>query len=433
MTETEAGPPPKAMRWVILAASLGCSIEFYDFIIFAFFAVQIGQSFFPSNDRYASLMGALATFAAGFLSRPLGAYVLGGYADRAGRRPAMLLSMVLMGLAIAALALTPSYSVIGLAAPIVAVAARLVQGFALGGEIGSSTVYMVEAGGSGRRGWNAGMQGAAQYAAAALGALVGVGLSSALSEVQLATFGWRIALLLSATVVPFALVIRRALPETMGRPEPARPRRAVAGPNFTQVVWLGGLIMASSTIGAYIFAYTATFGETQLHLSTRASMEGQTAASAVGVVASLAGGWLCDRWGRRALMIWPQLAFALLTVPCFAWLLAYRTVASLVSTNLLLGGLSAITASALYAAVIESLAPLQRSRAFALIYAVPIAVFGGTTQLFVTWLMRVTGTPMSLAWFLTAVNLVGLAAMMLLPESAPGRWAPMKTSEVSQA
>ncbi|MGA0601433.1 MFS transporter [Caulobacter sp. KR2-114] len=434
---------PRPSRIAILAATIGCGLEFYDFITFAFFAVQIGAAFFPSGDHYLSLMGALATFGAGFVARPVGAQVLGGLADRVGRRPVMLLSMSLMGLAITVLALTPGYARIGLAAPVVAIAARLVQGFALGGEVGASTVYMVEAGAAARRGWNASLQGVAQYIASTAGALVGLAVSAALSEAQVASFGWRLALLLGASVVPFALAVRRALPETGGaavqapafaqaqattgasaigaRPDtaPVKGAGTGAGPSLRQVVWLGGAIMASATIATYIFDYTATFGETQLHMSTRTAMAGQLAANAVGIVGCLAGGWASDRWGRRALLVWPQAAFCALIVPAFVWLLAEKSLTALVTVNLVLGFLSNLITGPLLATLTESLSPGQRARVFSLVYAVPIALFGGTTQLVVTWLLKAAGTPMAIAWYLMAVSVAGLVAMLALPESAP--------------
>lgn len=425
--ESGAIAAPAARRGIV-AATIGCGLEFYDFITFAFFATQIGATFFPSGDRYLSLMGALATFWAGFLARPAGAVVLGRMADRAGRRPVMLLSMVLMGLAITVLALTPGYARIGLAAPAIAVAARLVQGFALGGEVGASTVYLVESGAAARRGWNASLQGVAQYVAATAGALAGLVISATLSEAQTAAFGWRIALLLGASVVPFAILVRRSLPET-GGPGAQKPaaqagpatRAAAAGGSPWRVALLGAAIMASGTIATYFLDYVTTFGETQLHLSTSAAMGGQLAANATSLAGCLVGGWLSDRWGRRAMMIWPQLAFGAMLVPAYAWLLADRTALGLALVNVVLAFVSNLTTGAVFAGITESLDARVRGLAFSLIYALPVTVFGGGTQLAVTWLLKVTGQPISVAWALAAVSFAGLAAMLALPESAPGR------------
>ena len=134
---------PLARRF-IAAATVGNALEFYDFVTYTFFAIQIGRTFFPSHDAYASLMLSLATFGAGFVTRPIGGIVIGAYADRVGRRPAMMFSFTLMGAAVVAMALIPSYKTIGIAAPILAVLARMAQGFALGGEVGPTTAFLLE-------------------------------------------------------------------------------------------------------------------------------------------------------------------------------------------------------------------------------------------------------------------------------------------------
>src|SRR5580704_18728224 len=148
-----SGPFGQALKARHVAAvTAGNALEFYDFLTYAFFAAQIGRTFFPSADAAGSLLASLATFGAGFLMRPVGALTIGRLADRIGRKPAMLLSFMLMGVAMMGLALTPSYRAIGIAAPILAIGFRLVQGFALGGEIGPNTAYLIEAAPPHRRG-----------------------------------------------------------------------------------------------------------------------------------------------------------------------------------------------------------------------------------------------------------------------------------------
>src|SRR6201993_197018 len=164
-------------RRAAFAATIGNMLEFYDFITYSFFAIQIGHAFFPAQSEYGSLMLSLATFGAGFVTRPIGGIVLGIYSDRVGRRPAMLLSFAMMGGAILVLALTPSYAAIGLAAPIIAIIARMVQGFALGGEVGPTTAYLIEIAPPERRGLVVAWQPTSQEIAATAGALVGVILS----------------------------------------------------------------------------------------------------------------------------------------------------------------------------------------------------------------------------------------------------------------
>ena len=183
-----------------LAVTIGNMLEFYDFITYSFFAVQIGHTFFPANSQFGSLMLSLATFGVGFVTRPIGGIVIGHYSDRAGRRPAMMLSFTMMGAAIIVLALTPSYETIGIAAPVIAILARMVQGFSLGGEVGPTTAYLMESAPPGRRGFAVSWQPASQEIAATAGALVGVLLSRSLTDAALQ--------IPTAGALPFCLVQR---------------------------------------------------------------------------------------------------------------------------------------------------------------------------------------------------------------------------------
>jgi MFS family permease len=406
------------MRRAVMAATVGNALEFYDFVTFAFFAIQIGKTFFPSGDPFVSLMGSLTTFGIGFLSRPAGAYFLGGYADRHGRKPAMLISMVLMGLGILLLVVTPGYAKIGIAAPIIAVLARLIQGFALGGEVGSATTYMLEAVPAESRGLSASFQGVSQAVAVTAGSLVGLVLSLLLDAEELTSYGWRIALLLGATIVPFALAIRRSLPETRD----AAPEAAgVAGPagRQTRVVVLGLILIGAGTIATYIFTYMATFGQNTLKLPTSVAMAGQFGNSAMQIVVMLIGGWLSDQFGRRPLLIWPQLAFLALVVPMFHWIVTTHSTTAFITANVVLAACCFMTNGVCYALINESLPPTIRARGFALIYSLPVTFLGGTTQLVVTWLLKLTGEPMAIAWYLAAIATIGLVAALLVRETAP--------------
>ena len=168
-------------------------------------------------------MLSLATFGAGFLTRPLGAFVIGNYADRVGRKPAMMLCFVLIGCAIVGMALLPTYARIGVAAPILAIVARMIQGFSLGGEIGTNTAYLAEAAPPAKRGLIVSWQGASQYLALIAGGLVGTLLTTVLPPAALEAYGWRIAFLLGAAVVPFGFWLRSRLPETLPVPVADQP------------------------------------------------------------------------------------------------------------------------------------------------------------------------------------------------------------------
>ncbi len=406
-------------RRAVLAVNIGNGLELYDFVTFAFFAIQIGHTFFPSSNGYVSLMASLATFGAGFVTRPLGAHILGGYADRAGRKPAMLTSMTMMGAGILLLALSPGYATIGIAAPLLALIARLLQGFALGGEIGSATAYMLESAGDDRRGFTASWQPASQAIAGALGSIVGLALSLVLTRLQLDQFGWRIALGLGASIVPFALLIRNGLPET--HDVAAEPAPAVPFHRYCRVIGLGFGIVTAGTISTYIFHYMATYGQNSLHLKSSVAFAGQTANQVISIFGAMLGGWLSDRIGRRWVMIAPQCAFLVAITPCFVWLTTARTAAAFIGANVILSFTQVVSQGAIYAAITESLPRAVRARGFALVYSIPVAAFGGTTQLVVTWLLHVTGNPMSIGWYLTAVTAIGLMAMIAMQESAPVR------------
>jgi len=410
-------------RRYIAAATIGNALEFYDFLIYALFAIQIGHALFPASTAYGSLMLSLATFGAGFATRPIGAIVVGRYADRVGRRPAMLLCLVLMGASIAAMALIPSYARIGIAAPILAVIARLVEGFSLGGEVGSNTAFLAEAASPARRGEAVSWQGASQRMALITGSLVGVALTTIMPPPLLAAYGWRIALLLGAAAVPFGLWLRAGLPETLHVEESSTPRESGLAPRQWQIIVLGLVVLAAWTVHAYIFSYVVTYAQHTLRLPARAGFVAELATYALGLPVCVLGGRLSDRYGRWPINVWSNLAFLAAIFPVFAWIIAAPSAGSLLAGMLLLGALSAVANGSVFAALIEALPRAVRSTGFGTIYAVSIALFGGSTQLVVTWLIHVTGSSMVLAWYLFGATAIGQIAIMLFPETAPMRSA----------
>ncbi|MBR1164892.1 MFS transporter [Bradyrhizobium elkanii] len=405
----------------LLGATIGNIVEFYDFGTYSFFAIQIGQAFFPASDPFASLMLSLATFGAGFVARPIGAIVLGSYSDRAGRRPAMTASFAMMSAAILVLAVTPSYETMGIAAPLLVIFARLVQGFALGGEVGPTTAYLMEAAPAERRGLAVSFQPASQQIAATAGALVGEILSLTLTSEALSAYGWRIALLLGAAAVPFGLWLRSALPETLHRSDVPAPgvQPARRSPAARRIMSLGFVILASCTIITYVTGYMTTYALNTLQVSAPLAFGATLISNTVGIAAALLGGWLADRAGRWHIMIWPQIAALLMTYPVFFWISESR------SALALLGGLGALTLigtipySAFYVSMAEGLPTNIRGGAFATIYAFAIAIFGGTAQPVVTWLIHLTGSALAPAWYMLVASAAGLCAMLMIPETAP--------------
>jgi MFS transporter, MHS family, citrate/tricarballylate:H+ symporter len=422
----EPGAPALTGR-ATLGATIGNMLEFYDFVTYSFFAIQIGRTFFPSHSQFASLMLSLATFGAGFVTRPIGALVIGAYSDRVGRRPAMILSFTMMGSAIIALAVTPSYDAIGIAAPILVIAARLVQGFSLGGEVGPTTAYLMEAAAVGRRGLAVSCQPASQQIAAAGGALVGVVLSDVMTSEALDSYGWRIAFLIGAITLPFGLWMRTRLPETLHGRETGTVMAQTTGNSLgairanVRVMILGLLILASGTIITYITQYMTTYAENTLHVATDLAFATTVVSNGVGIVAALYGGWLADRAGRWPVMVWPQLAALFLTYPVFLWIVDTRSAFALLGGLGVLSLVGTIPYSAFYVALAEGLPKNIRGGAFATIYAVAIATFGSTAQLIVTWLIHATGNALAPAWYMMFATAVGLVAMIMMRETAPAK------------
>ncbi|MBR0796412.1 MFS transporter [Bradyrhizobium jicamae] len=399
-------------------------LEFYDFITYSFFAIEIGHTFFPAQSEYGSLMLSLATFGAGFVTRPIGGVVLGIFSDRVGRRPAMLLSFALMGAAILTIALTPSYAAIGVAAPIVVIAARMVQGFALGGEVGPTTAYLIEIASPRRRGVVVAWQPASQEIAATTGALVGVILSSVMSPEMLQTYGWRLAFLIGAVCLPFGLWMRRTLPETISHGERAAgsaesSSHVALARRHVRVIVLALMILASGTISTYVTQYMTTYAKTTLHVSSSLAFTVSLVSNGLQIIGAVFGGWLADRFGRKPIMFWPQLVVLVLTYPAFLWIVQAPGAWSLLFGFGILSFIGSLPFTAFYAAFTEALPQNIRGGVFATIYAVAIATFGGTAQLVVTWLLHVTGDPLAPSWYLLLAATVGLIAMGLMPETAP--------------
>lgn len=425
-------PRPRA----IVAATVGNALEFYDFFIYGLFAVQIGHAFFPATNAYVSLMLSLGTFGVGFLSRPLGAVLLGAYADRAGRRPAMIASLSMIGLSMVVLASIPSYAAIGIAAPVIAVIARLLQGFSLGGEVGANSAFLVEAAPPDRRAEIVSWQGISQAIALVLGSLAGTVLAVLLSPSALADYGWRIAFLLGAAIVPCGYWLRRDLAETLHEQEPHHPQAIASGGlavaarapgrlELAQRHWrpmvFGLMAIAAGTVGTYIFVYIATYAQTTLHLPPRVGFLASLAGYGVEIPCILLGGLLSDRYGRKPVNVWGNLAFLLGIYPAFIWVVTARSAAALIWAMVLLNAAYSLRMASFYAAFIESLPPRIRSGGFGTVYAASVAIFGGTTQLVVTWIIHVTGSAIAPAWYLIGFTLIGQIAYMLYPETAPVR------------
>jgi len=407
--------PTRISPAVVAATVAGNAIEFFDFLCFSYFAVYIAAAFFPGGDPYTDLLKTLAVFWSGFLFRPLGGIVIGAYADRAGRRPAMLLTVALITVGTMGLALVPSYQSIGAAAPALLVACRIVQGFALGGEVGPSSVFLVEAAPPHKRGFYASWQIASQGLAVAAAGLAAVILSLWLDKEQLAAWGWRIPFLLCLALIPVAFLLRANMPETLeaGGHAPVRGRLA----RSSGYVTLGVMLIIGGTVSTYVGNYMSTYAIATLHLPATLSLSATLVGGLSTFAFALIGGWLGDRYGRKALVIGPRVALAVLIWPAFLWLSAAPSALTLYFAVVVVAGLTALSAGISLVVVPELLPRHVRATGFAVAYAIGVSIFGGSTQLVVAWLIKTTGDPAAPAWYVIATSLVTILAMLILPET----------------
>lgn len=412
MLVAESKQQPLTRRQVA-AVVAGNGLEFYDFLTYSFFASQIGEALFPGGGS-TKLLLSLATFGVGFATRPLGGIVIGRMADRKGRRPAMLLTFTLMGIALIGIALTPGYASIGMAAPVLAVIFRMLQGFALGGEVGPNTAFLLEAAPLHRRGFYVSLQYATQDTAVLLAGAVGLLLSSLLSPAALVTWGWRIAFLLGAVIVPFALRVRRTLAETLPtQDEPA----AIEGVRPVPLVALAGLLLlAGGTISNYTLDYLTTFAQKSLGMRVNTAFGATLVLGLTSVAFDLLSGWLSDRYGRKRIIMAPMVLLILLVVPAFLTIVHFRTGVALLSMTAVMAALLALYSASAITLFTESLPARVRAGAMGTVYALSIATFGGSAQFIEQLLINWTGNPMAPAFYMTGALLLGAVGVMLLKE-----------------
>ena len=398
----------------------GTNADFlYDFLAYAAFSVYIGRAFFPGGSALTSLLLSLATFGVGFFTRPLGAVLIGAYADRAGRRPALMITIALMTVGTLGLVLTPSYASIGVAAPVILVVARLVQGFALGGEIGPSTAVLLESAPAGRRGLFISWQGASQGLAILASGVVGLLLATTLSKQQLGDWGWRVPFALGLLIVPVGFLIRSRLPETQ------TARGARSGPEVLRLLardhraslGLAVMIIMSLTVSTYVTNYMTTYALTVLHMPAASAMWGTLVNGATLALGMLIGGRLSDRFGRKPVMIVPRVALILVIYPAFLFLVRHPTLASLALVTGALTLIGALGSAAALAALTEVFPTAVRASGLAISYAVAVSVFGGTTQFAIAWFIAVSGDPLAPAYYVMVTSTISLWAMVRLQET----------------
>lgn len=408
----------KAKIWSVIRVSSGNFLEMYDFMVFGYYASAIGKAFFPSGNPFVSLMLSLMTFGAGFLMRPIGAIVLGAYADQRGRRAGLMLTLGLMSVGILTIACMPGYATIGLLAPLFVLIGRLLQGFSAGMELGGVSVYLAEIATPGHKGFYVSWQSGSQQVAVMFAALLGVVLSSILPPEKMLVWGWRVPLLLGCVIIPFLFWLRRSLQETdefiarKHRPSTSEILRSLTA-NWGIVV-IGIMMVTMTTVSFYmITAYTPTFGNSVLHLANIDSLIVTLCVGASNLFWLPVMGALSDRIGRRPLLFVFTILMLVTAYPAMLWLVGGPSFIRLLTVELWLSFIFGSYNGAMVVFLTEIMPIDVRTAGFSLAYSLATAVFGGFTPAISTYLIHVTGNRAVPGLWLSFAAACGLLAAIL--------------------
>ena len=404
----------------VTAASIGNALEFYDLVIYGYFAVVISKLFFPAADEITSLLLTVGTFGISFVMRPLGAIVLGSYADRAGRKKSLTLSIAIIIVGTAMLVFAPTYAQIGIASPLLVLAARLLQGFSTGGEFGASRAFMVEYASAGRRGYFASWQASTQGLATVLAAGIAALLSYTLTPEQLSDWGWRLAFGVGLLGGPLGLYIRSRIDETPEFKKAAAvrleksPLRMVLSRDGINLL-LGIGVVAGNTAFNYVHkVYMPTYTLTQLHFSATTSYVGAFVAGFVAMVSGPVFGALSDRHGRYRVLAIAFPAACLTSYPLFLMLNTWPTLTTLIAVQAVVGLQIAACLGPISALLSEIFPTSTRGIGLALSYNVSVTLFGGFAPFVVTAMIAATGNKMAPSFYVIATGLISIVAVLAL-------------------
>ena len=427
-------------RRAVVASSIGNALEWFDIIVYSSLAVVISQLFFESESvgRVTGTLLTLGTFAISYLIRPIGALVLGSYADRHGRRPALTLTIGLMMLGTFIMLVAPTAAMIGPAAALLILLARLIQGFSAGGEFGTATAFLIENAPDKRAfygSWQVATQGVSMFLASAFG----FGLHTLISEEALYSWGWRMPYLFGLLIGPVGLYIRLRMdetpdfealqeeraraassPGTRGEGTGTTTPRGRRGPLAQTIVHSAGRwLTASGVVGlasmsVYTILFMPTFSIQNLDLPSWAAYVGGIVAGLVTLVGSPFVGRLADRVGCGKVMLVAAVVGVLAVYPLFLWLVAVPTVATLTAVQVVLGLIMALYFGPMPALLSEMFPTAIRTTGMSIAYNVGVTVFGGFAPLVLAWLISATGSLTSPSIYYAAVAALSLVSVLIV-------------------
>ncbi|MBR0757990.1 MFS transporter [Bradyrhizobium jicamae] len=410
-------PQIKSRLGAILRATSGNFLEQFDFFLFGFYAPLIAKAFFPSENETAALLNAFGVFWLGALMRPVGAIVLGAYIDRIGRRQGLIVTLAIMAVGTVVIAVCPTYATIGIAAPIIVLIARLLQGFSAGVELGGVSVYLAEIATPGNRGFYTSFQSSSQQVAIFVASILGYILSESMPAATVADWGWRIPFFVGCMIIPVIFILRRTLEETpaflaMKKHPTASEVFASAIANW-RIVVLGMMIAVLTTTTFYfVTVYTPTFGKTVLKLSTQDALLVTLLVAVTNFIWNPVGGALSDRIGRKPVLVGIAVLSLLTAYPALHWLVTAPTFGKLLAVEMMFSFYFGVYSGTMLGALVEIVPAHVRTTCFSLAFALAAGLFGTFTPFVSTWLIDKTGDKASPCYWLMFGAALGIIAAL---------------------
>ena len=410
-------------RRAIVSSAVGNFVELYDFLIYGLFAAQIAANFFPKGDPTIALLQAFAIYGVGFFMRPVGAIVIGAYGDRHGRKNALVVTVGLMAAATAITGLIPSYGSIGVAAPILLLLCRLVQGFSTGGEWGGAAAFLVEFSPPGKRGLIGSVQQFSVGLALIAATFTAAALNGWLSDAQMVDWGWRVPFLIGFALAPVGLYLRARVSESPAFSRTVEKKQVARNPFLESLsthrwpVLAAFGLSAIGTVGNYTYnIYMPTFAKTKLGIAAGPAFTSAMVAAIVLTILTPVMGWVSDKIGRKPLLLASAIGYGVLSYPAFVYLSGAPDGTKLVIVQSVSAVLLAMYAGPLCAILAELFPTKVRFTALSIGYGMSVTLFGGLAPFIAEYLIGALGTPVAPAYFLIFAAIVSAVTLLLLKD-----------------
>jgi MHS family citrate/tricarballylate:H+ symporter-like MFS transporter len=423
MSQASSSPPPqlKSRIGAILRSTSGNFLEQFDFFLFGFYAPLIAKAFFPSEDETAALLNTFGVFWLGALMRPVGAIVLGAYINRIGRRKGLIVTLAIMAIGTVTIAVCPTYATIGVAAPVIVLVGRLLQGFSAGVELGGVSVYLAEIATPGNRGFYTSFQSSSQQVAIFVAAIIGFTLNAMMPADAIAAWGWRIPFFIGCLIIPFIFLLRRTLEETpeflsMKKHPTTKEVFSSAAVNW-KIIALGMMLAAMTTVTFYfVTVYTPAFGK-ELNLTAQDSLLVTLMVAVTNFIWNPVGGALSDRIGRRPVLLAIAGLSFVTAYPALLWLTAAPTFGKLLAVEMMLSCYFGVYSGTMLGALVEIVPAHVRTTCFSLAFALAAALFGTFTPFAATKLIALTADKASPGFWLMCAAASGFIAAIVIYRS----------------